>query len=300
MDIESAEMISDRTADSTGAATSLPNPGLNEVIVVWLAWAALTVLLFVTYARIPPAELYNVSHSGLAGSASRALVLLNFPIALVAIAIAGILVAHLRQAGTAAPRRWRRAVTAGIVAGVALCAIVAGPGVVSQDNLDARWINAPAALGVLILAGMTIVVARACGRGQFSRFAPSDQNRIALAFLLALVALPWLFAETGVYIGRIPVIGAVFFSEQIASGVTEVAVHLGHHHGADGFYLAITALFLSRALPGINQGKLRTALGFYLALMLAASATWRTTPGPSKSGSAVGPRAPPPTCWFRR
>jgi hypothetical protein len=53
------------------------------------------------------------------------------------------------------------------------------------------------------------------------------------------------------------------------SGVTEVAVHLGHHHGADGFYLAITALFLSRVLPRIDAGKLRTALGFYLALMLA-------------------------------
>ena len=41
----------------------------------------------VTYSRIRPEELYHVSRSGLAGGLGRALVFLNFPAALAAIAI---------------------------------------------------------------------------------------------------------------------------------------------------------------------------------------------------------------------
>ena len=243
--------------------------GLREVTAVWLGWAAATALLIVTYARIAPAQLYNVSHSGLAGGLGRAVVQLNFPVALAAIAIAGVLAARLRQAGGAFAPGERRLVKAGLIIGALLCAIVAGPGVVRQGNLDARWINAPAALGVLVIAALTIVIARRTGLGEAARFGPGDRVRIGLALALILVALPWLFAEAGVYIGRVPGLGRIFLSEQIRPGETEAAVHLGHHHGADGLYLALTGLLLSRVLPRIEASALKAALGFYLGLMLA-------------------------------
>lgn len=243
--------------------------GLCEVTAAWLGWAAATALLTVTYARIAPARLYNVSHSGLAGGLSRAVVQLNFPVALVALAIAGVLAARLRQKGEAFTTNERRLIRAGLIVGALLCVAVAGPGVVSQDNLDARWINAPAALGVLLIAALTVVIARRTGLGEAAPFGPGDRVRLGLALALILVALPWLFAEAGVYIGRVPVLGRVFLSEQIRPGETEAAVHLGHHHGADGLYLALTALLLSRVLPRIEAGALKAALGFYLGLMLA-------------------------------
>ena len=43
--------------------------------------------MIVTYSRIEPDELYHVSRSGLGGGFSRALVLFNFPTALMAIAV---------------------------------------------------------------------------------------------------------------------------------------------------------------------------------------------------------------------
>jgi hypothetical protein len=262
-------LIVSQTFAEPEAALGLSSPGLDEVIVVWLGWMAIAMLLFVTYSRIQPGSLYNVSRSGLVGGASRALVLLNFPIALVAIAIAGILAARLRQTENTLSPSGQRLARVGIAGGVILCAMTAAPGVVRQNNLDARWINLPAAAGVLLLVAMTIVVARACGRGRSNAFDANDRARAGLAAVLALVSLPWLFAEAGIYIGRIPVIGAVFLSEHVPAGETEAAVHLGHHHGADGFYLAATALILSRALPKIDAGRLHGALAGYLALMLA-------------------------------
>jgi hypothetical protein len=262
-------IISEPIVEPPRATLDRSGPGLDEVMAVWFGWAAITALLFITYSRIQPGLLYNVSRSGLAGGAGRALVVLNFPIALVAIAIAGILAARLRQTETELAPTARRLMTAGLVSGVVLCAIVAVPGVVSQSNLDARWINVPAAVGVLLLVTVTIAATRACGRGRADSFNASDHTRIALAALLALLSLPWLFAEAGMYIGRVPVIGVVFLSERVPAGETEAAVHLGHHHGADGFYLVVTALALSRVLSRINAGRLRGALGAYLALMLA-------------------------------
>ncbi|MGI8475569.1 MAG: hypothetical protein ACR2OO_04270 [Thermomicrobiales bacterium] len=71
------------------------------------------------------------------------------------------------------------------------------------------------------------------------------------------------------YIGRIPGLGAIFLSQRVPAGESEAAVHLGHHHGADGLYLAATALLLSRVLGRFPPGRRRTVFAAYLSLMLA-------------------------------
>ena len=103
--------------------------------------------VLVTYSRLGTTELYNVSHEGLAGGLGRALVLLNFPIALVAVALALVAVAAL-------PR------SAWLVAGpaIALSAVVAVA--VDQNDLDARWINVVPALGVALALALTVEAAR--------------------------------------------------------------------------------------------------------------------------------------------
>jgi hypothetical protein len=86
------------------------SPGLVEVLVIWAIGGALLVSVFVTYARVPAADLYRVSGSGLNGGASRALIAVNFPLALIAMPLLGIAVRcaaswhGLRRAGTAAVR----------------------------------------------------------------------------------------------------------------------------------------------------------------------------------------------------
>src|SRR5205085_2621557 len=80
--------------------------------------------------RLDPAQLYHVSRHGLDGGLSRVLVALNFPIALVAIAL--VLVALDALPG----RAWWVGGPA-----IALCAVTGWPGVVDQADLDARVVN---------------------------------------------------------------------------------------------------------------------------------------------------------------
>lgn len=187
--------------------------------------------------------LYNVDRSGdLGAGLGRTLVLLNFPLALGAIALAAI-------AGGPRLLVW---------AAIALCAVTALPGVVDQGDLDARWINFVPALGVGLALGLTVAAVRR-GGAAFAPHARGDRLRIVLAGLLLLVALPWLAAETGFYFP-----GDVFMGEEIPPVRDEglAAVHLGFHHGTAGVLLALASLALSRA-PRTR------ALAAYLSLMLA-------------------------------
>ena len=123
----------------------------GESLATWAMWAVVLAMILVTYRRLDPDtraatdDLYHVSGNGLAGGLSRVLVELDFPIAIVAVLLALIAIDAL-------PRR------AWLVAGpaIALCAVVAWPGVVDQDDLDARWVNVVPALGVGLALALTI------------------------------------------------------------------------------------------------------------------------------------------------
>lgn len=121
----------------------------RELVVVAALLAAVAVAVLVTYSRIASAELYNVSHGGVTGGASRTLVFLNYPTALVAIGALLLLVDRLAGAARATA-----------IAGIVLCAAVFWPGVVDQGDLDAKPVNAIAAAGValaVVVAGVVLV-----------------------------------------------------------------------------------------------------------------------------------------------
>jgi hypothetical protein len=206
-------------------------------------WGLEALAVLATYSRLEPAQLYNVDRAGsLAGGLSRASTLLNYPIALVAIALAVI---------AGGPRLV-------VVASIVLCALVAVPGVVDQDDLDARWVNALPALGVALAVGLTVAATQREG-ASFVRHARGDRVRVALAAALLVLALPWLAADLGF---DFP--GDVFLGEEVpaARDPQHPAVHLGFHHGNGGVLLALSALLLSRVAAG-------AVLRGYLALMLS-------------------------------
>jgi hypothetical protein len=233
-----------------------PEPGLHEVVLVWALLGAAAAAVLVTYARVSAAELYNVSEGGAGSGPSRALVLVNYPIALVAVAILALAAERLR-------RGWVTVLagTAGI-----LCALVVWPGVVDQSNLDARPINAIPGAGVSIALALTALALRRGGLGRRAPRSPPDALRLAIAAVLLLAAVPWEAAE----LGFSPDLEPVFLTGQPHPEPDHpelVAVHKGHHHGTDGTLLALAALALSRQLPLVRP-RLRTALGLYLSLML--------------------------------
>lgn len=231
-------------------------PGQGEALVTWGLWAAVVLAIVVTYARLEPAELYHVSREGLAGGFSRALVELNFPIALAAVALVLVAVAVL-------PRRaWWLAGPA-----IALCAVTAWPGVVDQDDLDARWVNAIPVAGVALALGLTVAASRRAGAG----FAPRrrfDGVRIAIAAVVLLLSIPWIAALLGFYLPE-----GVFIMERPGlegDGRRIAAVHLGQHHGFMGSLLLLTGLLLSR--PRLAAGRQATAAGLYVSLACAYGA----------------------------
>jgi len=206
---------------------------------VWAAYGGVATAMVVTYARVDPSELYNVSRTGLAGGLSRALVYLNFSVALVALPL-GLLAAW--RIGTRAAR------AAGIAA-AALCAVVAVPGVVDQGDLDARWVNALPALGVAFALALELLAGPQrvrVGRGT-----------VVTWIALGLVSLVWLAAELGFHASF-----GVFRAGELWHG--EASVHLGHHHGLDGAMLAASAFVLlpaSRRLVSRAYASLLLAYG---------------------------------------
>jgi hypothetical protein len=202
-----------------------------------------------TYARFPPAELYNVHHSGIAAGFGRELVALNFPFALIGIALVGLAWPRLHG--------WLR--IAGLVA-IALCAVVYFA--VDQSNLDAKPLNAVPALGV----GLAVALVLAVGVAPEPKSVRGDRLRIALAVLMVFFAAPLIAAELGYFLDGVPVLGWFFETGRLATqpgdAVLHHAVHHGQHHGWEATMLALTALAFSR-LPRPR------VLDAYLALMLA-------------------------------
>jgi hypothetical protein len=220
---------------------------------VWALLLATAALVLITYTRLPPEELYNVSEDGVALGLGRTLVFLNYPVSLVAIPIAWL----------AAERIAARWAFWGAVVATVLCAVTAWPGVVDQDDLDAKPVNVLPASGVSIAFVLSV-------RAPWERVErlPLDAVRIVIAVVVWLTALVWIASVSGFYFP-----GDVMLGEELrlgGDGRLGPAVHLGDHEGLDAALLITSALVLSRYRP-------RPAVLALLALMFSygVAVEWR-------------------------
>lgn len=224
---------------------------------MWALLAADVLAVLATYSLVDPGELYNVSRDGAAGGASRALVQLNFPVALIGLPLTLLALAALP----------RRAWLVGAPA-LACCAFVAVPGVVDESDLDARPVNLVAATGVALALALTVAAGRRAG----TRPAPddgADRWRLAAGTLAVLLSAPWLTAELGFHLP-----GAIFLTDELyaeAGRAPTAAVHLGHHHGFAGTLFVVSALLLSRTAP--DGSRIRRAYAALVSLALVYGAT---------------------------
>jgi hypothetical protein len=149
------------------ATSPTGGPGLQETLLAWAVWGVVAIGVWATYARLPAAELYNVTGTGVGAGAARTLVFLNWPVAIAAVAMA-VVAADRILAGPASPRV-RRAPAAAVAATIVLCSTIALPGVLDPNDLDAQPANIPAALGVLVALGITLAALRLRGPAGVSR-----------------------------------------------------------------------------------------------------------------------------------
>src|SRR5919204_3515769 len=217
------------------------------VVLLWAMFAVVAIEIVVTYSRIPPAKLYSVSGTGLGAGFGRALVFLNFPVALAALPVVALAADRLRRAP---------ALVAAVVA-AGLCAVVFRPGVVDQYDLDARPVNALPAAGVALAVALSLAAGLHRERLRL-RAAPA---------VLLLLALPWLAADLGFHLDGVPVLGWIFLTGKVVG--VRAAVHLGHHHGMDGVLLTFAALLLVPLARRAATPALRLLVGLYLGLEIA-------------------------------
>lgn len=220
-------------------------PGLREAFLVWAVWGVVGIGVWLTYARLPAGELYNVSGTGFAAGAGRTLVFLGWPVALAAVALA-IVAADRLLAGSPA-RSARVVIWVSAVGAIGLCATIGLPGVLDPNDLDARAANVPAALGVLLALMLTLAAARIRAAGAHAPPTRGDWLALAAAPVVVLLSVPWVLAGVGVQMSD--------------------AVHLGNHEGIDGVLLAGTAFALRRPLRRMRPTLLRPLTGAYLALI---------------------------------
>lgn len=224
-----------------------------EVRLVWGLLGAVGLAIFATYLRLPPEQLYNVSEEGLELAAGRLLVFLNYPVSLVAIAIAWLAAERIHAPWAS----WAAAVA------TPLCAVTAWPGVVDQDDMDAKTINVVPAIGVAVALVLSL-------RAPWERVAklPLDPARIVVGAVVWAAALPWVAAVLGFYFP-----GDVFLGEEIrrgGDGALHPAVHYGDHEGLDAALLVTSALLLSRLRP-----RLGVMMLVGLAFVYGLAVEWR-------------------------
>lgn len=229
----------------------------RAVLIVWVMFAVVTVAVVVTYSRLPPEQLYNVTGSGFVnGGLSRALVYVNFPVGLAAMTML-----------LATADRMTRERRVAALAAAALWAPVFSSSVLSQSHLDATWRNAIPAAGVVVAAVITLTTPAI--RPQRVR---GDRIRILVGAALVVLALPWIGAELGVGFAGVPVLGQAFQTQELRSEpglyVLHPAVHYGDHHGLEATLLVISALLLSRMLGAVRSRRLHAGFGFALALLI--------------------------------
>ena len=216
------------------------------VAALWAMFGLVAVEIVVTYSRIPPAELYSVSGTGIGAGFGRALVFLDFPVALTALPVIALAAERLR-------RRW---LPAALVA-AGLCSVVFWPGVVDQFDLDARPVN------VLPVVGVALAVALSFAAGLHR-----ERVRLrAVPLVLLVLALPWVAADLGFHLDGVPILRSIFLTGKVVGVLA--AVHLGHHHGMDGVLLTLAALLLVPLARRIETPALRLLVGLYLGLEIA-------------------------------
>jgi hypothetical protein len=247
-----------------------PRKGWEEPLAVWGMYGLMALAIFITYSRLPASDFYHVSGSRISGGASRVLVYLNFPVAFTAIALLGFALSSLIDRDAHLSERGRRLIVLAAVLALLLCLVAGFPGVVDQGDLDARAINIIPAIGVALVLLLTMTGMRKGAPFPSIPWGRWDRNGAIAIGLLLFFALPWVLADLGFYIGDIPLIGRIFTSKDfLPSGATIRAVHLGDHHGYDGFLFIVASIMLGRKLREIQPASLRVALGWYLALMMA-------------------------------
>ena len=214
--------------------------------------AADAIAVLVVYSVVDPGELRSVSQGGLEGGLGRVLVQLNYPIALAAVPLTLLALDSLP----------RRAWLAGVPA-ILLCLVVAWPGVVDPDDLDAKVVNVLPALGVALAASLTVAATLRAG-AEFAPARDGDRLRTVVAVIAVLPSLPWIAAEAGLHFPQ-----GVFLTTELYAEPKEpltAAVHLGHHHGFAGTLLVISALLLSR--PRLAAPRVRRLYAALVSLML--------------------------------
>ena len=190
--------------------------------VPWEIWAVLALIVLdgaaviATYSRFPTTLLYNVTHSDtIRAGFGRELVALNFPFALVGIALVGLAWPRLRG--------WLR--VAGVVA-IALCASRLLRGRPERPRREA------AERGARARARARRRPRARRGRLRCAADAVATACGSALAAVLVFFCAPLIAAELGFFLDGVPFLGWFYETGRLTTQPDVAGLHHAVHHGS--------------------------------------------------------------------
>ena len=250
---------------------------------MWVVIIFYSIPLFVVNAILPSSERYGISEEGFLAGFYRLILWLNFPVAVLSLLcnfiVLDIWLDKRKEEGHLRSFYGHKIWPVLTVLSSFLCLIVVFPGVLDDKNLQFDLVHLLPATGVLLsLIGFFSVFNLLSDpekktSSPFEKIVGSKQKAnwpIGIGLVLALLlSLPWIFADLGIYIGDIPLLGKAWMSrEPTPHREWLAAVHLGHHHGMDGLFLLFFALLIGKDLSDLALSSLRLSLSFCCALLV--------------------------------
>jgi hypothetical protein len=96
---------------------------------------------------------------------------------------------------------------------------------------------------------------------------------VILLAAITFLSLPWIFAITGNYVSDAPLLGEIFLGRQIPNleGQEFAAVHVGQHHGYDGFVAFSLMILVLPLASWIYNSYVKSAVGMMWSIFIVYS-----------------------------
>ena len=99
-----------------------------------------------------------------------------------------------------------------------------------------------------------------------SKYRMNNYAKVVLALTL-LIGIPWIFANSGMFVSDVPVLGNIYLAKQTFEG--HPAVHLGSHHGYKGFTFFLLMILVFTTVKYLHNKKIKIIAGLVCCYLLA-------------------------------
>jgi len=99
-----------------------------------------------------------------------------------------------------------------------------------------------------------------------SKYRMNNYTKVIIVITL-LISMPWIFANSGMFVSDVPVLGNIYLAKQDFNGHS--SVHLGSHHGYKGFTFFLLMILVFTTVKYLYNKKTKIVAGLVCCYLLA-------------------------------